>query len=101
MSRQHLAADRRRGEVALTCRIGHSYSPESFYEIQASNIENALWAGVRALEEQSSLATSMAERAAKFGDNSASEQFHRRHEIALANAEVLRNVILGRADDAA
>lgn len=84
------------GEVALTCRIGHSFSPETFYDTQAHNVEDALWAGVRSLEEQASLSEAMAIRAAKFDDPEAHERFERRRQLAVRNADALRTLI--RAD---
>ena len=89
------------GEVALTCRVGHSYSPESFFEVQAENVENALWAGVRSLEEQATLAGSMASRAAKFNDPEASQRYEKRRDIANENAEILRKLIVDRTEDVA
>ena len=87
------------GEVALTCRIGHSYSPESFYEIQAGNVENALWAGVRSLEEQASLAGAMASRAARFDEQEVSKRYEGRRRIANENADALRRLILDRSEN--
>lgn len=86
------------GEATFRCRIGHSYSPESFFEIQAENVENALWAGVRSLEEQAALADVMASRALKQGDKQVHERFQRRHQIAGANADTLRQLLLERSD---
>ena len=86
------------GELAFTCRIGHSYSPESFYELQAENVENALWAGVRALEEQASLASVMAARSSRFGDADSAGRYETREKIANDNAERLRTLLLERSD---
>jgi two-component system, chemotaxis family, protein-glutamate methylesterase/glutaminase len=84
------------GKVTFECRIGHSYSPESFFEVQAENVENALWAGVRSLEEQASFASVMAARADKSGDRAARERCEARRRLASANSEVLRSVLTGR-----
>lgn len=86
------------GEVALTCRIGHSYSPETFYDTQAKNVEDALWAGVRSLEEQASLAEVMASRAAKYDDRESRERFERRRQVACEDAETLRRLIEAAGD---
>jgi two-component system, chemotaxis family, protein-glutamate methylesterase/glutaminase len=86
------------GQVALACRVGHSYSPESFYEVQSENVENALWAGVRSLEEQASLAGVLASRATRFNDDDGSRRYERRREVANENAAALRKVILERSD---
>jgi two-component system CheB/CheR fusion protein len=34
------------------CRVGHRYSPESLADAQAGDVEAALWAGIRALEDR-------------------------------------------------
>ena len=86
------------GQVAFTCRTGHSYSPESFFELQAGNVENALWAGVRSLEEQSSLAAAMASRSNRMQDAQGAERFEKRRRAADRNAEVLRKLLLDRSD---
>jgi two-component system chemotaxis response regulator CheB len=84
--------------AAFTCRVGHSYSPEVFFEIQAANVENALWAGVRSLEEKASLAAVMASRAARFDDREAAERYEMRRQAAGENAETLRKLLLERAE---
>ena len=80
----------------FSCRVGHMYSPETFFEIQAEYVENALWAGVRSLEEQASYARVMSARAERLGDERGREQFEARRRVASANAEILRNVVAGR-----
>lgn len=85
------------GEIALTCRVGHSYSLESFFELQSENVENALWAGVRSLEEQASLAAVMASRSTRFGDADAAGRYEARSRVADGNAERLRRLIVERA----
>jgi two-component system chemotaxis response regulator CheB len=42
------------------CRVGHVYSYDSLLDEQTLNIEKALWAGLRALEEKQSLLRRMA-----------------------------------------
>src|SRR5262249_31233673 len=43
------------GEVRFECRIGHSFSPESMAESNDEDVERALWAALRTLEESASL----------------------------------------------
>jgi two-component system chemotaxis response regulator CheB len=50
------------------CRIGHTYAAESLLDAHSSHLEASLWAGVRALEEQATLARHMANRAEHRGD---------------------------------
>lgn len=86
----------RPGEVTFTCRVGHSYSPESFFEVQAGNVENALWAAVRSLEEQAALAGVMAGRAQKMNDMQGRDRYGARKDLAVRNAETLRKLLLQR-----
>lgn len=84
------------GDVTFRCRIGHSYSPETFFDLQAVNVENALWAGVRSLEEQAALAAVMASRAEKLGDEQLRERYNSREEQARFSARKLRGLLAGR-----
>jgi len=83
-------------EITFSCRVGHSYSPEAFFELQAENVENALWAGVRSLEEQASLAETMASRAERARNESARDRYERRRAVAAGNAEVRRRLLVER-----
>ena len=88
------------GSIQFACRIGHSYSPETFVEIQSENVENALWAGVRSLEEQAALSAAMASRAQKFRDAETAKRFEQRGRIAQEHAEALRTLLVGRSEGA-
>jgi two-component system chemotaxis response regulator CheB len=83
-------------EVTFSCRVGHTFSPDSFFEIQAENVENALWAAVRSLEEQSSLAEMMAARAKRMMDEAERDRLEGRRAVAAANAEVIRRLLVER-----
>ena len=83
-------------EVTFTCRVGHSYSPETFFEIQAGNVENALWAGVRSLEEQAALAIVMANRAGEMNDVEAHDRYLARSDLASSSSRILRKLLLER-----
>lgn len=87
-----------RGEATFNCRIGHSYTSETFFDTQDTNVENALWAGVRSLEEQATLASTMAGQALKRGDQEGHDRFERRRKIAEINASALRELLLERSD---
>jgi two-component system chemotaxis response regulator CheB len=84
------------GDLTFECRVGHAYSPEAFFDIQATNVENALWAGVRSLEEQAALARVMASRSQKQGDEAAKERYENREQQARFNARTLRGLLAGR-----
>jgi two-component system chemotaxis response regulator CheB len=82
------------GDMTFHCRIGHALSPDSLFEVQAENVEGSLWAGVRALEEQATLAAFMAGRAAKRGDDDAHQRYEGRRRVALEHADALRKLLL-------
>ena len=41
--------------VRFRCRVGHAYSPETLLAVQSDSVEAAIWAGLRALEENAAL----------------------------------------------
>src|SRR5205085_1169476 len=49
--------------LSYRCQVGHAYAVETLYGEQRSAMESALWAALRALEEQGGLARRMAARA--------------------------------------
>ncbi len=74
----------------FACRIGHRVSAETLLELRYDEIENALWASVRALEEQASLATRLSDRATTRRDNAVADRFRRRADEARRQADVVR-----------
>jgi two-component system chemotaxis response regulator CheB len=84
------------GALTYECRIGHALSPDTLYDLQAENVEQALWAGVRALEEQASLSRFMAEGARRRGDEEPADRYDNRRRRAEANAESLRRLLMDR-----
>src|SRR5205823_11264614 len=49
--------------LRFRCGLGHAYAPESLHGSQQLGVEAALWAALRALEEQSALSRTLAARA--------------------------------------
>jgi two-component system chemotaxis response regulator CheB len=84
------------GALTYECRIGHALSPDTLFDLQAENLEQALWAGVRALEEQGSLSRFMADAARRRGDEEDADRYDGRHRRAEANARSLRQLLMGR-----
>jgi len=69
--------------VRFACRVGHVFSPESLIEQHGKELERALWAAQRNLEERADLYRRMARRAGgklvlqkRFQDRSASAERH-------------------------
>src|SRR5918911_1543569 len=80
------------------CRVGHAYSPDTLSSKQLDTLEDALWAALRALEEQAALALRLADRAAERGQRQIAARFHSRRREVQDQAEVIREVLAnGRA----
>ena len=75
------------------CRTGHAYSPESLIARQTDGLEAALWASMRALQENAALARRMERRARQNGGNGVGERYHKRAEDAEKHARFLRTLL--------
>lgn len=80
--------------VRYRCRVGHAYSPDSLLADQSESLESALWAALRALEEQGSLARRLTARAREQGHRLSADRFSQQAEDAEARAEVIRGVLV-------
>jgi two-component system chemotaxis response regulator CheB len=80
------------------CRIGHAYSLEALLEAHSVSLEAALWAGVRALREQASLANHIALRADRRGDRRMAARFETRAGTADEHAGRLETLLLARLE---
>jgi two-component system chemotaxis response regulator CheB len=79
----------------LTCRVGHAYSPEALLVQDVDRVEEALWAGLRALEESSVLARRLERRTrARMQEHSAA-RFGEQADEAAERARVLRGLLQG------
>jgi two-component system chemotaxis response regulator CheB len=81
------------------CRVGHVLSPESLLNGMGDELEAALWAAVRTLEETATVARRMAERSRANGAAAAARRFEARQADAAERADVVRQAIgaLGRS----
>jgi two-component system chemotaxis response regulator CheB len=57
------------GPARFACHAGHAYSLQALAGEQARHVEDALWAGVRVLEDRGDLLRRMARRADRRGDH--------------------------------
>jgi two-component system chemotaxis response regulator CheB len=73
------------------CHVGHHFSDTSLVAEQADEVERALWAATRALEESEALSRRLAEGAPE----AARRRFLQREAEASQNAALLRRVLLG------
>jgi two-component system, chemotaxis family, protein-glutamate methylesterase/glutaminase len=85
----------RNGELThFQCRVGHRYSPESILAQHRDTLERTLWAAVRMLEEQASLARELANLARQSPTSERVEGLESEAQEAAWNAERLRQMLL-------
>lgn len=76
------------------CRTGHAYSPETLLARQGETLDAALWAAVRALEENAALARRMERRLRERGGNLLTwDRYEKRAQAAEQHADVLRRLL--------
>ena len=75
------------------CRTGHAYSPESLLAKQSDSVEAALWAALRALEENAALARRMEKRVREAGSQRTGRRYGQRAHDADRHAEILRALL--------
>jgi two-component system, chemotaxis family, protein-glutamate methylesterase/glutaminase len=79
--------------VGFRCRVGHAFAPETLYTEQRTALEGALWAALRALEEQAALSRRMAVRAREFGHSKAAIRHDERAHSAQTQARTVRDAL--------
>ncbi len=79
--------------VRYRCRVGHAYAPETLYQEQSLALESALWAALRALEEQAALGRRMASRARHLGQVKSAKRFDERAESSEQQARLVRETL--------
>jgi two-component system chemotaxis response regulator CheB len=72
------------------CRVGHRYSPDSLADAQAQDVEAAMWAAIRALEDRELLLTRMADQAERREQPRSARSFRKRAETASEHARQVR-----------
>ena len=80
--------------LRFRCRVGHAYSEETLSLELSNGAEAALWAGLRALEENAALERRLASRAKARNHLQTAEQFDRKAEEREASARVIGELLL-------
>lgn len=83
------------GLLRYRCRVGHAFTAQALSVLQQSTLDGALWAALRALEENASLSRRMAERARERSHHHNARRYSARAEATEAQAEVIRQLVLG------
>lgn len=81
--------------VRYRCRIGHSFAPKSLFNAQSEKIEEAMWAGYRALAESAALALRLATRAEEQGLPAIAARWRTKYDEAMERATTLQSVLEG------
>lgn len=81
------------GLARFRCRIGHAFGAEALQAEQQSALEGALWAALRALEEQASLTRRMGMRAREQGHEKSAERYDQRAQSAEVQAKLVREAL--------
>lgn len=76
------------------CHVGHAFTSQTLMSEQNDALEAALWVALRTLEDSSSLAKRMAERARSRRFPHAVERFEKQAQNASEHAKIIRDVLL-------
>lgn len=83
--------------IRFRCRIGHTFSPETMVAAHNDEVETALWAAVRILEEQQSLYGRIANGHREANRTRLVDRFEGRAKEAEEQASMIRRVILEKS----
>jgi two-component system chemotaxis response regulator CheB len=82
------------GDLRFRCRTGHAYSPRTLLAAEDAQLEDALWAALRALEEQEALARRLLDRRWAGGVSRTRDRLEQRTADARRRADILREFLL-------
>lgn len=79
--------------LRFRCRVGHAYGPDALRMEQQQALEGALWAALRALEEQAALARRLAVRAREMNLERTASRFDERATGSEQQASLVREAL--------
>jgi two-component system chemotaxis response regulator CheB len=79
--------------LRFRCQVGHGYGSEALRSAQQQEFEGALWAALRALEEQAALCRRLAVRARELSQAHNAERFDERALAAEQQARLVRDAL--------
>lgn len=86
------------GKPALECRIGHHFTLDALQQEQRASVERAMWAAVRSLREEATLARHLAARALANGRRQTAQRYEARQRQAENHADVLLSLVVEEPD---
>ena len=85
------------GTSLWQCRVGHRYSPEGLLDAQALDVEAAMWAAVRALEDRSRLLERMADQFEPRGQGRSARSWREKAQATREQARTVREALMRAA----
>ncbi|QAT82222.1 CheB methylesterase [Corallococcus coralloides] len=82
------------GLLRFRCRTGHAYTAEALSGSQQNQLDGAMWAALRALEENASLSRRLAAQARERSHHRSALRFEERARTAEAQVSLLRQAVL-------
>ena len=80
--------------IRYRCRVGHAFTAESLVAEQSVQLEAALWAALRGLEEKAALVHRLAKRSREIGGERIAARYTEQEHEARQHAAVIRELIL-------
>lgn len=81
--------------IHYQCRVGHSFTPSALIASQVDEVENLLWAALRAMEERESMYKMMEEKSRAAGNPLRITRMQQKLKTNSQNAELVRRILLG------
>jgi two-component system chemotaxis response regulator CheB len=81
------------------CHVGHGYTADTLMELQSAELEQALWTGVRILEDQAELQRRMSSRWEATGNQSLRRRFEANAKDHMRAADLIRTLLTGQTAD--
>jgi two-component system chemotaxis response regulator CheB len=88
-----LTEHREAGAIQWRCRVGHRYSPDTLVDIQAVDVEAALWTAVRALQDRTVLLDRLSTQMEERGQTRSALGFRQRARDAQEQADLVRRAL--------
>lgn len=80
--------------VRFRCRVGHSWTSDALVAEQSDQVDDALWAALRSLEERTSLLRQMAARYRRSGTDTLATRFELQAAQMEARAHLVRDLVI-------
>lgn len=80
--------------IRYRCRVGHAFTADSLMTEQSVQLEAALWAALRGLEEKAALVHRLAEQSHAIGNGRLAARYVEQEDEARQHAAVIRELIL-------